>query len=186
MGAAPVAQAGGSSSAPSAPGASPPEVLTAWAALKAFTAAEFRGQAQAYLGSAASRAQLRDALMLAYARPCPEEAWTPATRPEVLLGVVASEARLAVRALRDWCGALGLEFVQPECKVEGAAGLAAVRGAVYVKYNSVSRVCYLTPYQGTDRGVLVQLGPGRLLGHFPLGFFDEQASAPEPALGGGS
>jgi len=31
--------------------------------------------------------------------------------PEVLLGVVASDVRLAVRSLRDYCQALGLPFL---------------------------------------------------------------------------
>eukprot|EP00775_Hariotina_reticulata_P009676 gene9676-9834_t len=112
---------------------------------------------------------------VAYSHPFPEENWSPGSNAEVLLGVLASESRLAVRALRDWCQALGLHFVAPDCKVAGADSLAAVQGAVYVKYNSSSKVCYMSQYRGIDRGVLVQLGPGRLLGHFPLGFWDEGA-----------
>jgi hypothetical protein len=119
--------------------------------------------------------------------------WTPGR--EVLLGVLSSDARVAVRALRDWCQALGLPYAVPECKVRrralpgacqlaarpwspagsccsagcgaaaagaaacplvgsltpplrwaahrlqvaGAASLAAVQGAVYIKYNSQSQ-----------------------------------------------
>jgi len=44
------------------------------------------------------------------------------------------------------------------------------------------QVCYLSQYKGQDRGVLIQLGQGPLLGHFPLGFFDEAMSNPAPAL----
>jgi hypothetical protein len=54
----------------------------------------------------------------------------------VLLGVVASDARLAARALRDWCGALGLEYAPPQSRVEGVESAADVAGSVYVKYNS--------------------------------------------------
>lgn len=44
------------------------------------------------------------------------------------------------------------------------------------------QVCYLTRYQGADRGVLVQLGGGQLLGHFPPGLWDESMTAPPPSL----
>jgi hypothetical protein len=43
------------------------------------------------------------------------------------------------------------------------------------------KVCYLSPYQGRDRGVLLQLG-GLQLGHFPLGLFDEAQASPPPPL----
>lgn len=65
------------------------------------------------------------AVQLAYLHPCAEESWSPSPSPEVLLGVVASEARLAVRALRDWCQALGLQYVQPDCKVRKTPAAAA-------------------------------------------------------------
>lgn len=42
--------------------------------------------------------------------------------------------------------------------------------------------CYLAEYKGSERGVLVQLGQGPMLGHFPLGLFDEAMSNPEPAM----
>jgi hypothetical protein len=58
----------------------------------------------------------------AYVEPWPDAGWVPHLNPDVLLGVVAGDARLAVRALRDWCGALELPFVTPECKVREVAG----------------------------------------------------------------
>jgi hypothetical protein len=33
------------------------------------------------------------------------------------MGVCASDSRLGLRALRDWCQALQLEYVMPDCKV---------------------------------------------------------------------
>ena len=167
----------------------------AWALLKAFTAAEARGgpaAAQAFLGGAAPRAKLRAALLAAYEAPRPAAGWRLQQRQqdstgadstaEVLLGVVAGDARTGVRALRDWCGALGVPYAQPECRVQGATGgLATVRGAVYIKYSSRGPACYLSAYAGRDRGVLVQLGSEQL-GHFPLGFFDEARAAPPPPL----
>ena len=44
------------------------------------------------------------------------------------------------------------------------------------------QLCYVSPYFGKDRGVLVQLGQEQL-GHFPLGMWDESQSKPAPDLG---
>lgn len=145
----------------------------------------------------------------------------------MLLGVMASDVRLAVRALRDYCQALGLPFkvsdaaceplpvvspdlglkgcllaaihsltifdlpshaptpnaVQmPESRVPEVAAAPAITGPVYVKFNSVSGLCYASRYEGRDRGVLVQLGQQQL-GHFPLGLHDEQMLQPPPPAG---
>jgi hypothetical protein len=60
-----------------------------------------------------------------YTQPWPDAGWAPQSADqEVLMGLMAGDARVAVRALRDWCGALGLTFVLPECKV-GWAGWRA-------------------------------------------------------------
>ncbi|KAI8463525.1 MAG: hypothetical protein J3K34DRAFT_143479 [Monoraphidium minutum] len=181
--AAPVTSGDGPSTSAGGGGA-PPSPADAWALLRAFTLAEARGgpgAVQHHLGSADERARLRDALLVAYAEPWPEGGWAPQPDAEVLLGLVAGDARAAVRALRDWCGALGLDYKLPESKVPGAESLGAVQGSVYVKYNSRSQVCYLTGYQGRDRGVLIQLG-GLQLGHFPLGFWDEGRANPPPPM----
>eukprot|EP00877_Chromochloris_zofingiensis_P015163 jgi/Chrzof1/9900/Cz04g20050.t1 len=120
-------------------------------------------------------------MQLAYSSPSIDAGWNPASNKDVLLGVVASDVRLGLRALRDWCQALQLPYVHPDCKVTGAASLSAVQGAVYIKYNSNTKVCYLSQYRGRDRGVLVQLGQ-KQLGHFPLGLFDEHRSQPPPVV----
>ena len=36
---------------------------------------------------------------------------------EVMFGIVAGNVRIAVRALRDWCQALGLPYVKPASRV---------------------------------------------------------------------
>jgi Domain of unknown function (DUF1824) len=93
------------------------------------------------LAGNAARDRLRSALSRVYTTPCPAEGWNPGdVAPEVLLGVTASDARLAVRALRDWCSALALPYTPPTCKVPGVAGIGAVQGAVYIKFNSRSQV----------------------------------------------
>lgn len=64
-------------------------------------------------------------------------------------------------------------------QVEGVAVITSLKGTVYIKYNAASQQCYATQYDGRDRGVLVTFG-GTLIGHLPLGLFDEgmQQSAP--------
>jgi hypothetical protein len=59
---------------------------------------------------------------LVYSQPCVEENWSCEQPPDVLMGVVASDSRLGVRALRDWCEALGLPYLQPENRVSGWMG----------------------------------------------------------------
>ncbi|PRW60311.1 DUF1824 domain-containing [Chlorella sorokiniana] len=158
-------------------------VEEAWQLLNDFTAKEARGLAQPLLNSADSRRRLRDALLVAASAPHVEAGWNPAgaEQPEVLLGVVASDVRLAVRSLRDYCQSLGLPFRMPESRAAGVAAAPAIVGPVYVKYNSATGLCYASGYEGRDRGVLVQLGQ-RQLGHLPLGLFDEQMARPPPAL----
>ncbi len=71
----------------------------------------------------------------------------------------------------------------PESRVPGVAAAPAITGPTYVKFNSVSGLCYASRYEGRDRGVLVQLGQEQL-GHLPLGLHDESMDRPAPfALG---
>lgn len=61
-------------------------------------------------------ASISTCLQVAAAAPYAAAGWNPEAAasssavPEVLLGVVASDVRLAVRSLRDYCQALGLPF----------------------------------------------------------------------------
>ena len=98
-----------------------------------------------------------------------------------MLGILSSDVRWAVRALRDWTEAFELPFVPPVSRVPGVPSVAQVRGTCYLKYNPVSGVCYVSEYQGKDRGVLVQLGQASL-GHFPLGLWDEDMTRAAPTL----
>ncbi|GFH19919.1 DUF1824 domain-containing [Haematococcus lacustris] len=65
--------------------------------------------------------------------------------------------------------------------IAGVTQLAEIQGPVYLKYNSLSQVCYASPYFGRERGVLVQLGQQQF-GHFPLGMFDEDMRRPAPII----
>jgi hypothetical protein len=159
---------------------------------------QFNGRPHHLTSSKEGRDQLRDLLMTIYSN-------RPSAFPSVdandandatstsnitdestlrsdllLLGIMASDVRLAMRGFRDWCQALELEYVLPDNRVPGSTSLSEVQGSVYLKYNSVSKACYLSPYIGQERGVLLQLGQDRLLGHFPLGLWDEDQSNPPP------
>eukprot|EP00887_Chlorella_sp_A99_P003136 scaffold9.g3136.t1 len=154
----------------------------AWALLEEFTKKEAAGLAQPLLATRQLRERLRDALLVAAAAPNPSVGWSLSPEaPEVLLGVLASDVRLAARALRDYTTALGLPFVPPESRVPGVAAAAGIVGPVYIKYNSARRLCYASAYAGRDRGVLVQLGQAQL-GHLPLGLHDEAKAQPPPSL----
>ncbi|EFJ50407.1 hypothetical protein VOLCADRAFT_103872 [Volvox carteri f. nagariensis] len=179
------ADAGGSATAATEfPCTSTPERDAAWDLLRDFTLKEFRRAAQEpYLSSLAKRERLREALKLAFSGPYPPAGWLgppgDSADSEVLLGVLASDISFAVRAYRDWVEELGLPLVPPSCRVDGVSNAMQLRGGVYLKYNSKTQLCYVSRYDGRDRGVLLQLGQLQL-GHFPLGFFDEGMTKPPP------
>ena len=57
---------------------------------------------------------------VAVSHPARSEGWDPSTTPpEILIGILSSDIRLAVRALRDWTSALGVPFVLPKSRVRG-------------------------------------------------------------------
>lgn len=166
--------------------------VEAWALLTDFTTKEARGTAQPLLEGADFRRRLRDALLVAAGNPHTPVGWSPhppdsaaadSWVPEVLMGVLASDMRYAVRSLRDYCQALGVPFKMPDSRVPGVESAPAIKGPVYLKYNSGSGLCYATQYDGRDRGVLVQLGQ-KQLGHLPLGLHDEGMDRPPPAASG--
>lgn len=66
-------------------------------------------------------------------------------------------------------------------QVPGCPTLPCIAGAVYIKYNSASGLCYASRYEGRDRGVLLQLGQQQV-GHLPLGLMDEAMAQPPPQL----
>eukprot|EP00892_Ulva_mutabilis_P010509 jgi/Ulvmu1/7830/UM004_0059.1 len=64
---------------------------------------------------------------------------------------------------------------------EAGVAVPNIRGPVFIKLNSVTQSCYVSLYQGQDRGALLTLGQEQI-GHFPLGLWDEEQSNPAPQI----
>ncbi len=147
-------------------------------------------------------------------------------RDLLLMGIMASDVKLAMRGFRDYCQALGLEFVVPENRVSPgktrmSENLVSICPHTLVRFlqgrrrwpksrvafissitqyprcgtaiafktlmsdvrrHTMAQVCYVSPYLGNERGVLLQLGQERLQGHFPLGLWDEEQRNPPPVF----
>ena len=168
----------------------PTPSAAARAALAAFTAADAAGASAPLVATRAQRQALKEALLTVAAHPNPAAGWEPpstSTTPRLLLGVLASSRPLAARALRDYCGALGVAYVKPS-----GAALAGGSG-VYLKWRpgqaeeeggskpAPPPLVTASPYSGTDRGVLVTFGTQQF-GHLPLGLIDEDRTGPPPPL----
>jgi hypothetical protein len=86
-----------------------------------------------------------------------------------ILGICADSLAEGVRALEGYTAALGYA---PK------ADLAAIDGAVYIKFNPKSGLCYADTYSGNHRGVLVscqsaeETDVNEMFGHLPLDLFD--------------
>lgn len=153
-----------------------------WDVLLEYTRADVAGTAStAYLQTKASRSALRHALLQAASSTNDSIGWYPPGHPghtTVLLGIVASDIRLACRSLRDYCQALQVAYIPPT--PQGFSGpLPSITGSVYIRYNSASELCTVSRYTGRDRGVLVQFGTVQV-GHLPLGLLDEEKKAEDP------
>lgn len=148
-----------------------------WDLLEDYTRLEFRQTAGAYTNSQESRARLRKAFLEAVITKNDAINWHPGSSP-VLLGVLSSDVRLALRSLRDFTAAFGTKYTVPD--VTGTVvPLPQIRGPVYIRYRSIDTTvqCTLTPYSGNDRGVLVSFGTMQI-GHLPLGLLDEGMTVP--------
>lgn len=86
-----------------------------------------------------------------------------------LLGVCADSAEQAIAALHSYLTAFGLTARPVPAE--------AIAGAVYLKYNPKTGLCYLKPYEGEHRGVLVSCQSAydgdvnETFGHLPLDLF---------------
>ncbi|HEY9653483.1 MAG TPA: DUF1824 family protein [Coleofasciculaceae cyanobacterium] len=85
-----------------------------------------------------------------------------------ILGICADTMEQALLALKTYTEALGY---QPSLQLD------PIEGAVYLKFNPKSGLCYLDSYTGTHRGVLVSCQSAyegrinQMYGHLPLDLF---------------
>ncbi len=85
-----------------------------------------------------------------------------------ILGICADTTAQGLLALTTYATALGY-------KPNG--NLATVEGAIYLKFNPNTGLCYLESYTGAHRGVLVSFQSSEvgdindMYGHFPLDLF---------------
>lgn len=149
--------------------------------MKAYTKMDARGLGHLNCDSD-NRQALRQALLTVASQPWPQASYSPEQENRnILIGIMSSDVRLAVRSLRDYCDALDLPFLLPESAIKTAPLLTAIQCPVYIKYNLQSRKCYVTAYQGRDRGVLVNFGLEQV-GHLPLGLWDESMVKAPPTV----
>lgn len=84
-----------------------------------------------------------------------------------IFGICADTTEQGLLALQTYTTAFGYE---PNCH------FAAVEGAIYLKFNPNTRLCYLESYTGIHRGVLVafqssEVGINEMYGHLPIDLF---------------
>lgn len=90
--------------------------MQAWTLLRRLNQLDVQGQAEAITASAEERQKLRLALLSVRNAPEPEFGWNP-DAPDLMMGLLASDVRLGVRALRDWTQAMQVAFKMPESRV---------------------------------------------------------------------
>jgi Domain of unknown function (DUF1824) len=106
---------------------------------------------------APDRDQIRQALLL-----------LAANSDYQMIGICADSIAQGQQALQSYGQALGYKTnLQP----------GAIDGAVYIKFNPKTNLCYANPYFGTHRGVLVscqsayESSVNDIYGHLPLDLF---------------
>ena len=152
------------------------EQRDSWNVLREYTKLEFQQTAGAFTATRQARDSLRDAFLHASKTANETINWYPGSSP-ILLGIVSSDIRFALRSLRDYTAALGAPYVPPESPT---IPLPRIRGSVYIRYRHTVQgetKCTVSPYSGNDRGVLVNFGTMQA-GHLPLGLLDEDMSVP--------
>jgi hypothetical protein len=108
--------------------------------------------------TSSSRARLRQALLQVVSQSDYQ-----------MLGICANSLPEGQRALETYAEALGYT---PNLKC------SPIQGAVYIKFNPKSALCYADSYIGDHRGVLVscqsadETGINEMYGHLPLDLFE--------------
>ncbi|GJP58620.1 hypothetical protein CLOP_g806 [Closterium sp. NIES-67] len=143
----------------------------AWEILDDFNRRDVRGEPQVSLSTPGGVAALKASLLLAAEAALRDESARP------LLGICTGSVEEGFTSLRQYLLALGCAdpalLGQPEGLLVAwqAKYAKEVVGPAYIKFNSNSKTCQVSPYQtGTFRGVIVQLGR-RQVGHLPLSLF---------------
>lgn len=86
-----------------------------------------------------------------------------------ILGICAETTTQAIAALHSYLTAFGYTKLPQPTQIEGV---------VYLKYNPITGLCYVKPYQGSHRGVLVSCQSAyegdvnETFGHLPLDLFE--------------
>jgi hypothetical protein len=94
-----------------------------------------------------------------------------------ILGICADTLVQGQQALAAYATALGYTPQTPSLRSEEIQQA----GAVYIKFNPISGLCYASHYEGSYRGVLVscqsadEADLNEMFGHLPLDLFDELA-----------
>eukprot|EP00897_Mesotaenium_endlicherianum_P003099 jgi/Mesen1/2817/ME000172S01967 len=146
------------------------EVLAAvWEILDRFNKNDIRGVSQPSLESQDGISALQLSVLVAARSALKSEGSPP------LLGVCANDATSGIASLREWTHALECPMSEPKV-MEGSEKPEAldVGAPVYIKYNARTTESYVTPYQGSYRGVIIQLGQ-RQVGHLPLDLFHSRS-----------
>lgn len=92
-----------------------------------------------------------------------------------ILGICADTLVQGQQALAAYATALGYPPQNPSLRSEGIQH----EGAVYIKFNPMSGLCYASHYEGSYRGVLVscqstdEAALNEMFGHLPLDLFDK-------------
>ncbi|CAI5491913.1 unnamed protein product [Closterium sp. Naga37s-1] len=139
----------------------------AWEILDDFNRRDVRGESQVSLTTPGGVAALKASLLLAAEAALRDESARP------LLGICAGSVEEGFASLRQYLLALGCA---DPALLDQPGGLLVtwqdkhskeVLGPAYIKFNSNSKTCQVSPYQtGTFRGVIVQ----PLVPHYPPQF----------------
>ena len=95
-----------------------------------------------------------------------------------ILGICADTTEQGYQALKSYATALGYEAIAHEAIGATDSESKDLAGAIYLKFNPKLGSCYLAPYEGTHRGVLVscqsayESGLNEMYGHLPADLFE--------------
>jgi Domain of unknown function (DUF1824) len=95
-----------------------------------------------------------------------------------ILGICADTVEQGYQALQSYAAVLGYEPLGCDPIGDASRSIASPAEAVYLKFNPKAGSCYVAPYEGTHRGVLVacqsahESGLNEIYGHLPADLFE--------------